>query len=130
MSSGRSAVRMETRPFRLSWRWPSRSSVNGMVRRDPPKDSASRSTTLDGLFKSAHGLEVPFTTSPTSRALATSMSSPWIAFARSGAPTAKTLPAWPKYTTKDRATMVLDDHPRVVSDPFGERSPWEGVPLT
>jgi para-nitrobenzyl esterase len=96
---------------------------------------------LDGLFKSAHGLEVPFTmdnvdsatalsASPTSRALATSMSSAWIAFARSGAPAAKTLPDWPKYTTKDRATMVLDDHPRVVSDPFGERGLWEGVPLT
>jgi para-nitrobenzyl esterase len=98
-------------------------------------------TALDGLFKSAHGLEVPFTmdnvesatalsASPTSRALATSMSSAWIAFARSGAPAAKTLPTWPKYTTRDRATMILDHRPRVVSDPFGERSLWEGVPLT
>jgi len=98
-------------------------------------------TALDGLFKSAHGLEVHFTmdnvesatalsASPTSRALATSMSSAWIAFARSGAPAARTLPAWPKYTARDRATMVLDDHPRVVNDPFGERSLWEGVPLT
>jgi para-nitrobenzyl esterase len=98
-------------------------------------------TALDGLFKSAHGLEVPFTmdnvesatalsASPTSRTLANSMSSAWIAFARGGAPAASTLPAWTKYTTADRATMVLDDHPRVVSDPFGERSLWDGVSLT
>jgi len=97
--------------------------------------------TLQQVAEKEFGLEVPFTmdnvesatalsASPTSRALATSMSSAWIAFARSGAPAAKTLPAWPKYTSRDRATMLLDDHPRVVSDPFGERSVWEGVPLT
>ena len=98
-------------------------------------------TALDGLFKSAHGLEVPFTMdnvdtatalseSPTSRTLAARMSSAWIAFARTGSPNIKALPPWPTYTTNDRATMVLDDRPRVVNDPFGERSLWEGVPLT
>ena len=95
---------------------------------------------LDGLFKSAHGLEVPFTMdnvdtatalseSPTSRALAARMSSAWIAFARTGDPNIKALPSWPKYSTKDRATLVLDDRPRVVNDPFGERLVWEGVPF-
>ena len=96
---------------------------------------------LNGWFKSAHGLEVPFTMdnadsasalseSPTSRALATRMSSAWIAFARHGDPSIKALPRWPKYTTKDRATMMLDDRPSIVNDPFGERLVWEGVPLT
>lgn len=95
---------------------------------------------FDGLFKSAHGLEVPFTmdnvasatalsASPTSRALATRMSSAWMR-SRAAARRPPRLPAWPKYTSKDRATMLLDDHPRVVNDPFGERSLWEGVPLT
>jgi hypothetical protein len=33
-------------------------------------------------------------------------------------------------STKDRATMLLDDQPKVVNDPFGERSVWDGVPLS
>jgi para-nitrobenzyl esterase len=96
---------------------------------------------LDGLFKAAHGLEVPFTMnnvdtatalseSPTSRRLASRMSSAWIAFARSGVPAIDDLPDWPKYTLTDRSTMVLDDRPRVVNDPFGERTVWEGIPLS
>jgi para-nitrobenzyl esterase len=98
-------------------------------------------TALNGLFKSAHGLEVPFTMdnvdagtalseSPGSRALAARMSSAWIAFARSGSPAIDALPPWPTYTAADRATMLLDDRPRVVNDPFGERQLWDGMPLT
>jgi para-nitrobenzyl esterase len=86
---------------------------------------------LDGRLKAAHGLEVPFTMdnvdsatalseSPGSRSLAERMSSAWIAFARSGDPNVKSLPAWPTYTIDTRATMLLDDKPRVVNDPFGE----------
>jgi para-nitrobenzyl esterase len=95
---------------------------------------------LDGRLKAAHGLEVPFTMdnvdsatalseSPGSRSLAERMSSAWIAFARSGDPNVKSLPAWPTYTIDTRATMLLDDKPRVVNDPFGERQAWEGVAL-
>lgn len=100
-----------------------------------------RGRALNGLLKAAHGLEVPFTMdnvdsatalseSPGSRRLAERMSSAWIAFARSGDPNVKSLPDWPKYTTRDRATMLLDDQPKVVDDPFGERSVWDGVPVS
>jgi para-nitrobenzyl esterase len=94
---------------------------------------------LGGRFKSAHGLEVPFTMdnvdvalalseTPSSRPLAAAMSSAWIAFARTGDPNAKGLPHWPKYDTQKRATMLLDDHSRVVDDPFGDRAIWDDVP--
>ena len=100
-----------------------------------------RGSALNGLLKSAHGLEVPFTMdnvdsatalseSPGSHTLAGRMSSAWISFAGSGDPNVKSLPHWPRYTTKDRATMLLDEQPKVVNDPFGERSVWDGVPLS
>ncbi len=61
------------------------------------------------------------------RGFAGAMSAAWIAFARNGDPNTKALPRWPKYTVKERATMLLDDRPKVVNDPFGERDVWAGV---
>jgi hypothetical protein len=96
-------------------------------------------TALHGLFKSAHRLEVPFTmdnvepatalsASPTSRALATSMSSAWIRGQRRAGRQDSPCPA----EIHDQAPrhVVAGRSPEVVSDPFGERSLWEGVPLT
>ena len=88
---------------------------------------------------SYHGIQTPmfFDTidyvplhqaSPTARALVEPMSSSWISFARDGTPSHPTLPAWPPYSLKERATMVFDDECRLENDPDGaERPPWDDI---
>ena len=49
--------------------------------------------------------------------LAQRMSGAWAAFARTGDPNHKGLPAWPAYDTASRATMLFDDECAVVYDP-------------
>ena len=49
--------------------------------------------------------------------LAAAMSATWAAFARNGKPDNPAIPAWPAYTTAERATMVFDTRCRVVNDP-------------
>lgn len=52
----------------------------------------------------------------------------FVHFARGGDPNHASLPKWPTYSLKDRATMVLDYECRVVNDPWREeRLVWEGV---
>jgi para-nitrobenzyl esterase len=82
-----------------------------------------------GLFKAPHTLEIPFVFDTVERAralvgegaapqrLADTMSDAWIAFARSGDPATPQLPAWPRYETNRRATMIFDTEARVVDDP-------------
>ncbi len=86
----------------------------------------------DGVFKSPHTLDIPFMfhnvdravaltgESPEARRLEDQMSSSWIAFARTGNPNNKTVPQWPSYDGKTRATMVFDATPRVVNDVYPE----------
>jgi para-nitrobenzyl esterase len=99
-----------------------------------------RGNAINGLLKSCHGMEVPFTTdnvdsstalseSPGSRELAAIMSSAWIAFARGGDPNVTSLPHWPNYTTDRRSTMLFDNHSSIVDDPFGELPAWQGVAI-
>jgi para-nitrobenzyl esterase len=58
------------------------------------------------------------------------MSDAWIAFARTGNPTHKGLPSWPKYDAQTRATMVFNTSSQVVNDPrSSERKVWEGKEL-
>jgi len=56
----------------------------------------------------------------------------WIAFARSGDPSAHdnpALPHWPRYDSETRATMVFDYENRVVNDPRREeRLLWASLP--
>lgn len=96
-----------------------------------------------GALGSCHALEIPFVfdnldapgaalfvgeVSPAMRAMATAMAGAWAAFARGGRPEAPGLPDWPSYDTDRRATMVLDETPEVVDDPFGdERLVWEDL---
>ena len=84
-----------------------------------------------GALGAAHAVEVPFVWNtlalpqaalvardgPAERCLADAMQDAWIAFARTGAPVALTLPPWPAYEPGARATMILDTEPRVESDP-------------
>jgi para-nitrobenzyl esterase len=51
--------------------------------------------------------------------LANRMAGAWAAFARTGTPAHRDLPAWPVYDNALRATMMLDLDSRVVDDPYG-----------
>ncbi len=82
---------------------------------------------FDGRLGAPHAIDVPFTfdtlefTNATDRsarahALAATMSGAWAAFAHSGVPRHAGMPAWPAYTSGERATMVLDTPCRVIGD--------------
>lgn len=61
-------------------------------------------------------------------ALADTMSSAWVSFARTGNPSTSGLPDWPAYTASARATMILDDVSRVADDPDGALMQAAGAP--
>jgi para-nitrobenzyl esterase len=85
-----------------------------------------------GLLKAPHTLDMPFMfanvdkavgltgESTEARILENQMASSWIAFARSGNPANATVPEWPAWTPRRRATMVFDVPSEVVLDPKGE----------
>jgi para-nitrobenzyl esterase len=53
------------------------------------------------------------------------MNAAWTAFARTGSPDHKGMPAWPAYDPASRSTMVFDDQVEVVDDPLGsDRLAW------
>ena len=95
---------------------------------------------LGGRLRSCHTLEIPFVFAntataaltgedPARQALAEKMSGAWLAFARHGRPDHTGLPAWPGYSTVERATMIFDTTCRVENDPCGtERRVWETTP--
>jgi para-nitrobenzyl esterase len=82
-----------------------------------------------GKYKALHMAEIPFVFDnidnaeamthgrADARALAAKMSAAWIAFAKTGNPATKELPAWPAYSAGTRTTMILDNTPRVENDP-------------
>jgi para-nitrobenzyl esterase len=103
---------------------------------------AWESPALNGKLRATHSLDVPLVFDnvasapgltgdlPEAYTLARRMSRAWIAFARSGSPEHSGLPAWPTYTTDDRATMIFDNECRVAYDPGREqRLAMEGVRL-
>jgi para-nitrobenzyl esterase len=60
--------------------------------------------------------------------LAAAMSATWASFARTGKPDNPAIPAWPAYTTGERATMVFDTRCSVLNDPDAEaRQLWSRV---
>jgi para-nitrobenzyl esterase len=50
------------------------------------------------------------------------MQQAWSSFAREGAPSADSLPEWIPFDDDQRSTMVLEEHPRVMANPWGARS--------
>ena len=85
----------------------------------------------DGKLRCPHTLEIAYVfdninlslavtgTGPDKQVLADKVSAMWAAFARSGDPSIPRLP-WEPYTAQSRATMILDDHPRMERDPNRE----------
>ena len=92
-----------------------------------------------GRLKSPHSMDVPFVfdtlgaiseahRKPGAQDLADKVSATWAAFARTGDPANKSIPAWPAYTADKRATMIFNDECRIVADPDGEVRPlWSKI---
>ncbi|MEY2793342.1 MAG: hypothetical protein RJA76_1334, partial [Bacteroidota bacterium] len=80
-----------------------------------------QSPVLDGKYKAIHCIDIPFAFQNIARCeemtggfkdaylLADKMSTSWINFARSGNPGHKGLPNWPKYDSKNTATMHFNN---------------------
>jgi para-nitrobenzyl esterase len=96
-----------------------------------------------GKWGAPHTLDIPLTldnveaadgmtgNGPEATQLAGLMSDTWIAFARTGNPNHKGLPAWSPYNLAARSTMSFTPQPRLVEDPRGnERRLIEQVPYT
>lgn len=88
-----------------------------------------------------HGIDIPFAfdtvtshgwadfvaDADEARGLARTMQSLWASFARGSMPSAEGAPAWPRYETADRATMILGPECTVVSAPRDAiRTLWGG----
>jgi para-nitrobenzyl esterase len=97
----------------------------------------------DGILGSCHALELPFVfdhlhapntvefmgNDPPEK-LADIMQNTWIAFAKTGDPNNKSIPNWPAYNTRTRATMELNVNPAEVDDPYSaDRLIWNGIPF-
>ena len=66
---------------------------------------------------------------PTAQPMAEQMSEAFLAFAHTGNPNCKAIPAWTPYTLPRRQTMVFNTPSRLVDDPRGgERRLFEKVP--
>jgi para-nitrobenzyl esterase len=85
-----------------------------------------------GQLRSMHTMDVPFAfqnhtiahtelgTGPELQPFADRMSGAWAAFAATGNPNHRGIPAWPAYDTATRATMVMNNEWKVVNNPYGE----------
>jgi para-nitrobenzyl esterase len=83
-----------------------------------------------GRLRAMHCMDIPFvfenvdlSTSvvgdgPDRAALADKMSRAWVAFARTGNPNHKGLPAWEPFTADKRATMIFNNECRAANDPY------------
>jgi para-nitrobenzyl esterase len=88
-----------------------------------------------GKWRSPHAMDVPLVFNTVAAAadtmfgpmneeaqhLADLMSEAWLAFARSGVPSTRALPAWPGYEATRRTVMDFNVSPSVLTDPFGRK---------
>ncbi len=93
-----------------------------------------------GKWKSPHTIDIPLTFdnpeqssytrgAPGAQQLADAVSDALIAFARTGNPNTKNLPAWSRFDLERRPTMIFDTPPRLENDPRGaERKLFERAP--
>jgi para-nitrobenzyl esterase len=94
---------------------------------------------LDGRLGAPHALDIAFCFDnldktrlhggrPEAPGLAERVSEAWLAFARTGDPNHRGLPAWPAYDTTRRSTMLFDVDCTVADDPDAEeRRAWDGL---
>jgi para-nitrobenzyl esterase len=98
------------------------------------------SPTFGGRLGATHALELPFVWNrldlPTApvllgpdlaalQPLATAMHESWVAFITTGDPSGGGLPAWPRYDTDRRPTMLINTESAVADDPAGTaRALW------
>jgi para-nitrobenzyl esterase len=102
---------------------------------------AWESRAFAGRLRATHALEIPFAFNnldrpgvdlflgkgPAPQHVADTMHGAWTSFIRTGNPNCGTLPDWPPYDSKRRATMVFNDTTAVTDDPGGaERRLWDG----
>lgn len=101
---------------------------------------AWRSTAGAGDYGACHFLDVPFVfdqldndqargiAGAPPQALADVVHATWVAFVTNGDPGHASLPAWPRWDTRRRATMRFDMPCAVVDDPAAdERVLWDGI---
>jgi len=86
----------------------------------------------EGKLRSYHTLDIPFVfqnvdiaqsmvgSGPERQPLADKMSAAWAAFARSGNPNHKGIPKWEPFNEKTRATMIWNNEPKALNDPYRE----------
>jgi para-nitrobenzyl esterase len=86
----------------------------------------------EGKLRSYHTLDIPFVfqnvdiaqsmvgSGPERQPLADKMSGAWAAFARSGNPNHKGIPKWEPYNEKTRGTMIWNNDPQAVNNPYRE----------
>lgn len=98
------------------------------------------STAFGGALGAGHAVEIPFVFDNLDRpgvqfltgeatddmhSLATAMADAWVTFAREGTPTSHALPAWPRYDSDTRHTMILALEATLESDPGSKlRTLW------
>ncbi|HUO05554.1 MAG TPA: carboxylesterase/lipase family protein [Candidatus Binataceae bacterium] len=102
-----------------------------------------KSPAIGGLLGSCHALELGFVfgvnhlqgmsmfsgTGPAAERLATQMQDAWIAFARTGNPSAESVGEWRSYDEASRATMVFGEATGAQNAPRDEeRRAWDAVP--
>ena len=94
-----------------------------------------------GRWGAHHGLDVPLVfdnvplaphmvgRAPKAQHVADCMSEALLALAKTGNPNTRSIPEWPTFDLKRRATMVFDTIPKVINDPRGdERRMFDSVP--
>jgi len=96
-----------------------------------------KSPVMDGVLGACHALEIGFVfgkydpmfcgSGPDADKLSQCMQDAWLAFARTGDPSCKSIGKWPVYGSK-RMTMILDKHCRMEAALYEEeRKAWEKV---
>ncbi len=91
-----------------------------------------QTTARGGRMMTPHALDIPFVfdnvkinpltnEQDSAQALADKVSATWIQFAKDATPNAGTLPEWKKYSTEQRATMVINNDTQLINDPIAEQ---------
>ncbi len=95
---------------------------------------------FDGKFGALHAMDVSASMhnerdailgsgSSDARRMCETLASTWLAFAKTGNPNNPHIPAWPRFDSSHRSTLVFDRDTRVEHDPHGElRKLWLDMP--